>query len=82
MNLRRCAPRNDIGAIEGLFARQSGYQLGSACDFRIDSLTQISFSLDEIVTCLQIHPELRAVAKVSAQPQCSLRCDRPLAIEY
>ncbi len=69
--LRRYAPRND-----------GGCQLGGVYDFRINSLAQITFGLDEIVTRLQIHPELRAVAKVSAQPQCSLRCDRPLAIEY
>jgi len=37
-------------------------------NFRINSLAQITFGLYEIVTHLQIHPELRAVAKVTAEP--------------
>ena len=40
-------------------------QLGGVFDFRIDPLTQLTLGLDEIVTCLVIHPELRTVAKVT-----------------
>jgi hypothetical protein len=51
-------------------------------DFRFNSLPQITFRLDKIVTRLQIHPEQRAVAKLTAEPQRSFRRDRPLAVEY
>ncbi len=58
------------------------HQPGGIFNFRIDSRTQLTPRLDEIITCLEIHSELRTVAKITAQPQRGLRCDCPLAVEY
>ena len=40
---------------------------GDVPDFRLDSLPELTFSLKQVIAGLQIHPELRTVAKVAAQ---------------
>jgi hypothetical protein len=54
----------------------------SVPDLRLDSLSEVTFSLEQVIPSLQIHPKLRAVAKVAAQSQRSLGRDCPLAVEY
>ena len=57
-------------------------QLGGVLDLRINSLAEFLFGLDEIETCLEIHPKLRTVVKVTTQSKRGLGCDRPLAVKY
>ena len=54
---------------------------GRVIDFRLYALSQLLFRDEQVVTRLQVHPKLRAVAKISREPERCIRTDRPLPIQ-
>src|SRR5579883_1277015 len=63
-------------------SRKSVSRLRRRLYFALHLAANIAHGGGKVVLSLQVDPELRSVAEITAEAQCGLRCDRALAVQY